>query len=132
MTELETMQRAQMYLNKLAQGVDPISNQAVPADSALNQARLAKCFRYVSEVLGQVIANGGVVGQRVKTMDFAITPQQLAGVPVTSYPVRITELTDALYQAAGNPDMKKPNVNKFTEWLMVKGLMKKEQGADGK
>ena len=52
MTELETMQRAKMYLDKLAQGTDPITNQEVPEDSVLNNVRLARCFFYVSDVLG--------------------------------------------------------------------------------
>ena len=49
MTELETMQRAKMYLDKLAQGIDPISGQEIPNDSVLNNVRLARwlflCFR---------------------------------------------------------------------------------------
>lgn len=51
MTELETMQRAKMYLDKLAQGIDPISGDEVPEDSVLNNVRLARCFFYVSGVL---------------------------------------------------------------------------------
>lgn len=132
MTELETMQRAKMYMDKLAQGIDPITNQELPEDSALNHVRLARCFFYVSGVLDQVIANGGVVGQRAKTLDFAITPEQLAGVKISDYPVRITELADALYQAVGNPAMKKLSAVKVTDWLLSKGLLTKENGADGK
>ena len=62
MTELETMQRAKIYLDKLARGVDPISNQEVPEDTVLNNVRICRCLHYVSGVLEQVIANGGVVG----------------------------------------------------------------------
>ena len=132
MTELETMQRAKMYLDKLAQGIDPITNQEMPEDSALNNVRLARCFFYVSDVLGKVIANGGVVGQINKTMDFAITPEQQASVQVSDYPVRVTEFTDALYRAVNNPEMKKLNTTKITEWLISQGLMMKETGTDGK
>lgn len=132
MTELETMQRAKMYMDKLAQGIDPITNQEISEDSALNNVRLARCFFYVSDVLGQVIANGGIVGQRVRTLDFAITPEQLNNVQIFDYPVRVTEFTEALYRAVNNPDMKKLSVTKITEWLIAKGLMRKETGADGK
>lgn len=65
MTELETMQRAKMYLDKLAQGIEPISGQEIPNDSVLNNVRLARCFFYVSGILDQVIANGGrVISER--------------------------------------------------------------------
>lgn len=43
MTDLEIMQRAKMYLDRLAQGIDPISGQEMPEDTILNQARLARC-----------------------------------------------------------------------------------------
>jgi hypothetical protein len=36
MSELETMQQAKMYLDKLAQGIDPITNREIPEDSTLN------------------------------------------------------------------------------------------------
>ena len=85
MTELETMQRAKMYLDKLAQGIDPISNQEIPEDSVLNQVRLARCFFYVSDVLGRVIANGGTVGAHTRNVDFSITPEQLARVRIMDF-----------------------------------------------
>ena len=44
MTELEIMQRAKMYMDKLAQGIDPITDEEVPEDSVLNNVRLAQCF----------------------------------------------------------------------------------------
>lgn len=115
MTELETMQRAKMYLDKLAQGIDPISNHKIPEDSVLNQVRLARCFFYVSDVLGRVIANGGTVGAHTRIVDFSITAEQLAMVRIMDYPVRITEFADALSQAVSDPRMKKPNVKKITD-----------------
>lgn len=83
MTELETMLRAKMYMDKLAQGIDPITNQEMPEDSTLNNVRLARCFFYVSDVLGQVIANGGVVGGKPKLQDFSITREQLSRVQIS-------------------------------------------------
>lgn len=132
MTELETMQRAKMYMDKLAQGIDPISNQEIADDSVLNNVRLARCFFYVSDVLGKVIANGGVVGQNTKTLEFSITPEQLSFVHIFDYPIRITEFTDALLKAANNSEMKKPNVVRITDWLISRGLMIKELGPDVK
>ena len=65
-------------------------------------------------------------------MDFAITPEQQASVQVSDYPVRVTEFTDALYRAVNNPEMKKLSTTKITEWLIFRGLMRKELGTDGK
>lgn len=73
MTELETMQRAKMYMDQLAPGIDPISGGRLPAGSGLDQQRLGRCFAYVSGVLQKVIENGGVVGYREKTLEFALS-----------------------------------------------------------
>ena len=62
MTELEKMQRAKMYLDKLANGIDPISDREMPDDTVLNQVRLSRCLFYVSVILRQVIENGGQIG----------------------------------------------------------------------
>ena len=132
MTELEIMQRAKMYMDKLARGIDPITDQEVSGDSVLNNVRLARCFSYVSGVLDQVIANGGEVGQPVRNTEFSITPEQLAQVRIMDYPVRITEFADAVHQAVGDPRMKKPGVKKITDWLVKKGFMTQITGPDGK
>ena len=132
MTELETMQRAKMYLDKLAQGIDPITNQDVPEDSVLNNVRLARCFFYASGVLEQVIANGGVIGGKPKLQPFAVGAEQLAKVQLSQEPVRVTQLVEMISAAVDNPQMKKLSTTVITNWLLEKGFLEKETGTDGK
>ena len=132
MTELETMQRAKMYMDKLAQGIDPITNQEVPEDSVLNNVRLARCFFYVSDVLSKVIDNGGVIGGKPKLQDFTISPDQLARVWISQEPVRVTQLVDMIGAAVDNPQMKKLSTTTVTNWLLEKGFLEKQMGPDGK
>lgn len=132
MTELETMQRAKMYMDKLAQGIDPITNQEVPEDSVLNNVRLARCFFYVSGVLEQVIANGGSVGGKQRFREFAINPEQLSRVYLSREPVRVTQLAEMIGQAVGDPQMKRPRTTLITNWLEEKGFLEKQTGPDGK
>ena len=132
MTELEMIQRAKMYMDKLAQGIDPISDQAVPNDSVLNQVRLARCFFYVSDVLGKVIANGGHVGNVSKSQSFAISPEQLAMVRLSQEPVTVSWIVDALAEAVSNPDMRKLSATVITNWLLNQGFLEKKTTADGK
>ena len=135
MTELETMQRAKMYLDQLARGIDPITGQEVPEDSVLNHVRLARCFYYVSDVLEKVIQNDGHVGSkpRISRAEFVISPQQVASVILPAQPLRISEFTELLHQAAGgDPEMRKPSTTALTNWLLDKGFLQKVPGADGK
>lgn len=132
MTELETMQRAKMYMDKLARGIDPITDQEISDDSVLNNVRLARCFFYVSDVLGQVIANGGVIGGQPRTEAFSITPEQLAKVRISQEPVRVTQLVDMISGAVANPGMKKLKTTIITDWLLEKGFLEKLTDPDGK
>ena len=59
MTELDILIHAKDYIDKLAQGIDPISGQEVPEDSVINQARLVRCFFYVSGVLQKILVTSG-------------------------------------------------------------------------
>ena len=131
MTELEMMQRAKMYIDNLAQGVDPISHQELPEDTVLNNVRLDRCFFYVSDILGQVIANGGVVGGKTPLQPFSISAEQLAKVSLSPEPVRVTQLA-AWISAAADSSQKKLNTTVITNWLLEKGFLEKQTGPDGK
>ena len=134
MTELEIMQRAKMYMDKLSQGIDPITDREMPEDAVLNNVRLARCFFYVSDVLGKVIANDGYVGAKpkVKLEPFAIHPDQLAKIQVSQVPVRITQLVEMISAATENPGMKKLSITAVTNWLLKKGFLELQQTPDGK
>ena len=131
MTELEIMQRAKVYMDKLAQGIDPISDQEMPEDSVLNNVRLARCFFYVSGVLDQVIANGGNVKKTPKE-DFYVTEEELRRIAVSQEPTQITQFVDRIMNVIHDPDRKKLKATTITDWLIEKGFMTKQPTADGK
>ena len=53
MSELELMQHAKTYLDKLANGIDPITDQEVPADDVINHVRISRCLFYVPTCCGR-------------------------------------------------------------------------------
>lgn len=134
MTELETMQRAKMYLEKLAQGIDPISGEEMEQDAVLNNVRLARCFFYVSGILDQVIANGGKVGTGPKSNlpDFQINREQLARVPISFDPLRITQFVTVINDVVNDPTRKKLSAGLITNWLLSKGLLMNMPADNGK
>lgn len=132
MTELEKLQRAKMYMEKLAQGIDPISDAEIPGDSVLNQVRLARCFFYVSDVLGKVIANGGTFGGGEDRPPFSITAQELALVPISQEPIRITRFTEQICGVVADQGRKKLNPTVITNWLLERGFLVKQMGPEGK
>lgn len=57
MTELAKMQRAKMYIDKLANGINPIDDTPAADSDIINNVRLSRCLFYASDVLRQVIDN---------------------------------------------------------------------------
>ena len=132
MTELETVKRAKMYMDKLAQGIDPISDLEMPDDAVLNNVRLARCFFYVSDLLGQVIANGGMVGGKSKRQAFTVTSDQLSRVQISREPVRISQLVEMINAVVDDSQMRKLSTTSITNWLLEKGFLEKQTLVDGK
>lgn len=132
MTDLEVMQRAKMYMDKLAQGMDPITGNEMPGDSLLNNVRLARCFFYVSGILQQVIENGGCVGSKPKKNSFVVTPQLAARLAPADRSLRVSDFAEMLAAAVDDPNTKRPSTTMITDWLLVKGFLEKVPNAEGK
>ena len=131
MTELDIMKHAKSYLDSLSQGIDPISGQPVPNDSVLNNVRLEKCFRYVSGVLEQVIANGGKVVSGAP-VPFYITPEELQCISPAQEPLRISQLAKLITDAVDDPQRIPLRATVMTDWLLEKGFIEKRERPDGK
>ena len=107
MTELETLQRAKMYLDQLSVGVNPLDGSAVPAGDVVCQARLVRCFQYVSGVLGQVIDSGGTEApaKRAKKRPYQVPLARRAAFQFSDVPLAASELARRL-TALGEDDMR--------------------------
>ena len=54
MTELEKIAYAKSFIDKLANGINPLDGTPIPEGDITNNVRLSRCFFYVSDILGQV------------------------------------------------------------------------------
>lgn len=128
-TELDKLVRAQQYIAKLAEGIDPITDTALPQDAVLNNVRLSRCFFYVADVLSQVIREYGKTPKEALPA-FHITEEELRKVAVADEPVNITTLLKAIGEAA--PGRKKLAATSVTGWLVQQDYLKTVQDDDGK
>lgn len=121
-TEIDKLKRAKEYLQKLAEGIDPITDSELPDDTALNNVRLSRCFFYVAEVLQKVIDNGGRISGWQKP--FAVTADELKRVVLSDQPVSISVFVKAVNDAVGNDGMKKLTHTTLTKWLVDEGFLR--------
>lgn len=132
MTELEKLERAKMYIDNLANGIDPITGKAMENDAVLNNVRLARCFFYVSGILNEVINNNGQIVKSQKKEDFKITQKQLDSVIVSENSIKISELCRKIDSVIASPNMKKLQATIVTSWLLKKEILYIETDSLGK
>ncbi len=131
MTELEKMKRAKMYLDKMAMGIDPISGLQIPENDTLNNVRIIRCLMYVSEVLGKVISNDGIIQPPHKSR-FYISQEELNAFFFSETPIPVSEITNRINQLIDINLMTKLSHQKITKYLLSEGYLEEIETLNGK
>lgn len=133
MTELETIARAKMYIDKLANGINPLDDTAVAENDIVNNVRISRCLFFVSDTLRRVLENGGVgVASRVKKNKFKITAEELEKFAFSDRPITISEITKRINDIADTENSTKLSHNTITSWLSEIGMLKEMINTAGK
>lgn len=137
MTDLEKIKRAKMYMDKLANGINPIDDTTAPEEDIINNVRLSRCFFFVSDVLRQVIDAGGVMSVSApkepnpKKTPFFIPYEKRDAFDFSEIPISASELAARLNRLAGDPNMKRVSYGRITSWLTEIGLLSVAARPDG-
>ena len=126
-TELDILNHAKGYLDKLSAGIDPLTGEAVPENDVVRKERIVKCLSYVSGVLDQVISLGGlnhpVNARRVRLPAFSISSHALANVPVSEAPITVTELVKGINDQVDQQAVERLKAGSVLEYLTQQGYL---------
>ena len=95
MTELEKIAYAKSFIDKLANGINPLDDTPIPEDDIANNVRLSRCFFYVSSILQKEIDKERRKRPKEKKPDklpFSITPEQLQQFEYSTYPISVSAM----------------------------------------
>ena len=130
MTELEILERARMYIEKLANGINPIDGTVIPDEDVVNNVRLSRCFFYVADVLRQVIDNGGVTPQKkVKKEPFSLSAEQRNAFEFSVVPIPISDVASRINALSNHENMATLGYAAIRDWLLSLGML--EDALDG-
>lgn len=133
MTELEIMQRAKIYIDKMANGIDPITDREAAETDVINNVRVSRCLFYVSDILRQVIENGGAVTKpKSKKEPFRLTDEQLAGFRYSETPISISEITKRFNELSDGEGRVQLKHTQLSAWLLEIGALRTVSRPDGK
>ena len=132
MTELEKIEYAKSFIDKLANGINPLDDTMIKEDDIVNNVRLSRCFFFVSDILRQVIEAGGIAKKKIKFSRVSLTPEQLCGVAFSEKPIPISEIANRLNSLRENENMRKISHRDLSNWLISIEMLCEENTADGK
>ena len=124
MTEIETIARAQMYLEKLAKGIDPLTDKEIGENDIVNNVRISRCLFYASDILKQIVISKGRFKISVPAKgEFTITREQLAGFEFSQRPINVSEIVKRINLLIDSLSVKQLKTTGITNWLVEAGML---------
>ncbi len=123
--DLEKLDKALIYVDRIANGKNPINNLLVDEDYVLNDPNVIRCMFFIKDILSAVKENGGSVsGKKTKNK-----------MPKKKYPVEALRAFKAREKLTITPFVRKLNegidkdttevvkVKPISEWLKENGYL---------
>ena len=130
MTELELTGKAKEMIDKMANGINPITGEYLAETDCVNNVRISRCFFFISDILRQVLERGGLAPK--KKIPFFISEDQLQYFRYSDEPLFLSEIARRINELTGNPDMKKITYVDISAYLMDEGYLTYATQSDGK
>ena len=135
MTESEKILYAKTFIDKLANGINPLDDTAIPECDIVNNVRISRCLFYVSDVLKQVAKSEGKRENRTKSnkkIPFSITLDQMQSFELSDKPISATVLANKINRLADNENMQKISYRHINQWLLDIGMLEYRDIGNGK
>jgi len=148
--EIKILERAEMYLRKLSEGVNPLTEESLPEADVCRQERISKCLVYVADYLKQKVMP--VIDRREKqaapkpqkvlkprqvrelpSKELVLTPEMLSKFEVTEEPVSVSGVVRRLNFLIPHESGMMPLVYAdVAEVLSREGILLKQENDKGK
>ena len=135
MTELEKIEYTKGFVDKLAEGINPIDGTPIAEGDLLNNVRISRCMYYVSDILRRVIENGGTESKKPAKRGrapFALSDSARRGLIPADEPLRISQVTSLINEKVDPEAMKNLRSGVITRWLLGIGALEEVQLPSGK
>lgn len=120
---LELLKHAKCYIEKMANGINPLTNETVSDTDLINNVRISRCLFYVNNILGEVLENEGIKNKRTKKIPFNLTKENLNNFEYSNTPIPISIITKELNKLNTNIEMSKLKTTNITNWLIDIGIL---------
>ena len=139
MTEFEKIAYAKSFIDKLANGINPLDDTPIPDDDIANNVRLSRCFFYVSSILEKEIDRERrklSKANKPKPLPFSITLEQLQQFEYSSTPISVSAMGKKINwlvrEDIENKKIEKFSYRKINDWLYDIGMIEWREWDNGR
>ncbi len=124
--DMKKLETAIVYLQRIADGNNPINNLPAGEDSVLNNPNVIRCMFFVKDVLEEVKRNGGYIGKKGKKSDKLQFPVENLRSFAYREDKSISKFVDQLNEGLDDNIYKKLSYKPITQWLKLNGFLQEE------
>lgn len=121
--DMQKLEVALKYIERIADGKNPVNNKPAESDSVLNNPNVIRCMYFVKDVLAAVKDNNGMVGERVSKPSKTPFPFECLSAFEYVDDTSIAYLMTRLKGLALDPNVRGIGTKPVTDWLKQKGYL---------
>lgn len=118
--DIKLLKHAQEYIEKMANGINPLNNEIIKEEELINNVRISRCLFYVNTILKQVIEKTKIP----KSKPFYLTKEQLSKYEYTNYPLSITKILRKINELKTDTEMSNLKIRELIDWLLQENIIK--------
>lgn len=122
--DMNKLDKAILYLQRIADGNNPVNNMPADDDAVLNNPNVIRCMFYVKDILEEVKRNGGkIVASKARANAKLKYPIDSLAEFAYEEDKTISKLAEQLNEDIDKEKYKTISYNTITKWLKAEGLL---------
>ena len=119
MIDMEKLATAKVWIEKLANGINPLNDELVKEDDIINNVHISRCLFYVTELLDEIKAKTAV--DRKGRKAFSLSTKDVANIHIST-PNGIANFVKLVNEYISS-DMKPLSAVQVIKWLIKEGIL---------
>lgn len=132
MNDLQKLIQTKQYIDKLADGINPFTDEELPDTDIVNHVKISRSLFYLSDLLDRIIADGGKPERKRRNAAFTISQESLSRFEYADKPIALSEIIRRINALADTSSMRKLSFHTLSNWLIQIGALQEIIGADGR
>ncbi len=124
--DLKKLETAIIYVQRIADGYDPVDNRPAEEESVLNSPDVVRCMFFIKDVLEAVRRNDGLIGKAKGKAPKEHFPYEVLNEFCYREDLSITYLLAQIHLPLEGRNIKKISLQTVTRWLKIAGYLTEE------